>query len=234
MANEIGRLRYQVPGTSGVRLNTGRSATADCGDRTAVTGPGRQPCAEGVGFEPTRELTPPTRFPGVRTRPDYAIPPERHSVEAVNDADFAAAMGAALEEATAALGHGDVPVGAVLLDADGSVVDSDHNRREEFGDPTAHAEMLVISRRAREHGDWRLTGHTLVVTLEPCPMCAGAAMWARLDRIVYGAADLKAGGVWSLYNIPQDRRLNHRCEVIAGVRGDECSALLKDFFESKR
>jgi len=148
--------------------------------------------------------------------------------------DFIDQMGTALDEARLAIEHGDVPVGAVLLDASGAVVASDHNRREEYQDPTAHAEMLVISRRARELGDWRLAGHTLVVTLEPCPMCAGAAMWARLDRIVYGAADLKAGGVWSLYNIPQDRRLNHRCEVIAGVRSEECSALLKDFFESKR
>ena len=139
-----------------------------------------------------------------------------------------------MEEARLAVGHGDVPVGAVLLDATGAVVSSDHNRREELADPTAHAEMLVISRRARELGDWRLTGHTLVVTLEPCPMCAGAAMWARLDRIVYGAADPKAGGVWSLYNIPQDRRLNHRCDVIAGVRAEECGTLLSDFFARKR
>ena len=190
--------------------------------------------AEGAGFEPARELTPPTRFPGVRTRPDYAIPPGRHSVGAVNGLDFIDHMGAALEEARLAVGHGDVPVGAVLLDATGAVVSSDHNRREELADPTAHAEMLVISRRARELGDWRLTGHTLVVTLEPCPMCAGAAMWARLDRIVYGAADPKAGGVWSLYNIPQDRRLNHRCDVIAGVRAEECGTLLSDFFARKR
>ncbi len=152
----------------------------------------------------------------------------------MKDLDFTDAMGLALEEARAALGHGDVPVGAVLLDADGNVVASDHNRREEVADPTAHAEMLVISNRARELGDWRLTGHTLVVTLEPCPMCAGAAMWARLDRIVYGAADMKAGAVWSLYNIPQDSRLNHRCEVVTGVRREECAALLTDFFESKR
>ena len=152
----------------------------------------------------------------------------------MSDLNFNPAMGVAIGEARAALDHGDVPVGAVLLDMAGEVVAADHNRREEVGDPTAHAEMLVISRRARELGDWRLTGHTLVVTLEPCPMCAGAAMWARLDRIVYGAADLKAGGVWSLYNIPQDGRLNHRCDVIAGVRQDECAELLRDFFESKR
>jgi tRNA(adenine34) deaminase len=148
--------------------------------------------------------------------------------------DFIDQMGTALDEARLAIEHGDVPVGAVLLDAAGAVVAADHNRREELADPTAHAEMLVISRRARELGDWRLTGHTLVVTLEPCPMCAGAAMWSRLDRIVYGAADLKAGGVWSLFNIPQDRRLNHRCDVVAGVRDEECGALLRDFFTGKR
>ena len=129
---------------------------------------------------------------------------------------------------------GDVPVGAVLLDESGQTVGVDRNRREEFRDPTAHAEMLVISFRSREIGDWRLEGHTLVVTLEPCPMCAGAAVWSRLDRIVYGAADPKAGAAWSLYNIPQDRRLNHRIELVDGVLADECSELLSDFFEDKR
>ena len=112
-------------------------------------------------------------------------------------------MRQALEAATEAANTGDVPVGALLLDATGTVVTVDHNRREELSDPTAHAEVLVISARAREIDNWRLTGHTLVVTLEPCPMCAGAAVMARLDRIVYGAADLKAGAAWSLYNIPR-------------------------------
>ncbi len=139
-------------------------------------------------------------------------------------------MRQALKAATEAAGTGDVPVGALLLDATGAVVTVDHNRREELSDPTAHAEILVISARAREIDDWRLTGHTLVVTLEPCPMCAGAAVLARLDRIVYGAADLKAGAAWSLYNIPQDRRLNHRIDLIEGVLADECSALLTGFF----
>ena len=148
--------------------------------------------------------------------------------------DFSDAMEQALVEARAALRHGDVPVGAVLLGPDGTVVASDHNRREERSDPTAHAEMLVLSRAAREAGDWRLTGHTLVVTLEPCPMCAMAAVWARVDRIVYGAADLKAGGAWSLYNIPQDQRLNHRCDMISGVLASECGALLAEFFDSRR
>lgn len=129
---------------------------------------------------------------------------------------------------------GDVPVGAVLVDRSGEVVAADRNRREELRDPTAHAEMLVLSARAREVGDWRLTGHTLVVTLEPCPMCAGAAVAARLDRIVYGAADLKAGAAWSLYNIPQDRRLNHRVDLVDGVLAEQSSLLLESFFATKR
>ncbi|KAA3639484.1 MAG: nucleoside deaminase [Armatimonadetes bacterium] len=143
-------------------------------------------------------------------------------------------MDAALGEARAAIDHGDIPVGAVLLDSSGTIVASDHNRREERGDATAHAEMLVLSERSRAHDQWRLSGHTLVVTLEPCPMCAMAAVWARVDRIVYGAADLKAGGVWSLFNIPQDERLNHHIEVVAGIMENECRAVLAGFFESER
>ena len=143
-------------------------------------------------------------------------------------------MEAALTEAQRATEHDDVPVGALLLDPDGNVVASDHNRRELLNDPTAHAEMLVLSAAAQHSGDWRLEGHTLMVTLEPCVMCAGAAVHARLERIVYGAADLKAGAAWSLFNIPQDRRLNHRIELVAGVLEDECSALLTNFFELRR
>ncbi len=143
-------------------------------------------------------------------------------------------MARAIEQAQRGAEAGEVPVGAVLVGPDGSVVAADHNRREELGDATAHAEMLVLSSRSRELADWRLNGHTLVVTLEPCPMCAMAAVWARVDRIVYGAADPKAGGAWSLYNIPQDERLNHRIELEAGLMEDACSALLSDFFESKR
>ena len=144
------------------------------------------------------------------------------------------AMEIALDEARVAVDHGDVPVGAVLLDGSGDVVARNHNRREELGDATAHAEMLVISQRSRELGDWRLTGHTLIVTLEPCAMCAMAAVWARIDRIVYGAADLKAGACWSLFNIPQDERLNHRIELEHGVREDECRAILEEFFAKRR
>ena len=144
------------------------------------------------------------------------------------------AMRSALELAREAGAAGDVPVGAVLLDGEGREVAGDRNRREELADPTAHAEMLVISNRAREIEGWRLSGHTLVVTLEPCPMCAGATVAARLDRIVYGAADPKAGAAWSLYNIPQDRRLNHRVELTEGVLAVECAELLETFFRAAR
>lgn len=147
---------------------------------------------------------------------------------------YETAMRAALDLAREAGEAGDVPIGAVVLDASGDIVASDRNRREELSDATAHAEMLVLSRRSREIGDWRLTGHTLVVTLEPCPMCAGAAVLARLDRVVYGAADLKAGAAWTLYNIPQDRRLNHRVQLTDGILGDESTRLLESFFADKR
>jgi tRNA(adenine34) deaminase len=147
---------------------------------------------------------------------------------------YEAAMRAALDQARSAVGHGDVPVGAVLIDGQGLIVTADHNRREELADPTAHAEMLVLRAGARAMGDWRLTGHTLVVTLEPCAMCAMAAVWARVDRIVFGAPDPKAGAAWSLYNIPQDERLNHRCDLVAGVLADECAEVLEGFFEDRR
>jgi tRNA(adenine34) deaminase len=147
---------------------------------------------------------------------------------------FDDAMRLALDAARAAAEHGDVPVGAVLLDRDGVLVATDHNRREQTSDPTAHAEMLVLQAGARRIRDWRLNGHTLVVTLEPCAMCATAAVWARVDRIVYGAADLKAGAAWSLYNIPQDARLNHRCELVSGVLATEATELLRSFFEGQR
>ena len=143
-------------------------------------------------------------------------------------------MEAALTEARAAIDHEDVPVGAVLIDPDGRVVASNHNRREERNDATAHAEMLVLSAGSQQAGDWRLAGHTLVVTLEPCVMCAGAAVHARLERIVYGATDLKAGAAWSVYNVPQDARLNHRVDLVAGVLEEECSALISEFFEKRR
>jgi len=145
-----------------------------------------------------------------------------------------AAMETALAQAVKALAHDDVPIGAVLLDPSGSVVAADHNRREERGDATAHAEMLVLSERSKELGDWRLDGHTLVVTLEPCAMCAMAAVWARVERIIFGAVDPKAGALWSLYNIAQDERLNHRCEVVGGVEAEAGAALLGEFFSARR
>ena len=143
-------------------------------------------------------------------------------------------MEMALAEAVKASAHDDVPIGAVLLDPSGSVVAADHNRREERGDATAHAEMLVLSERSQELGNWRLDGHTLIVTLEPCAMCAMAAVWARVERIVFGAADAKAGALWSLYNIAQDERLNHRCEVVGGVEAEASTLLLSEFFSARR
>ena len=147
---------------------------------------------------------------------------------------FTEAMRFALVESRQAIEHGDVPIGAVVLGPDGSVVAFDHNRREELSDPTAHAEMLVLRAAAAALGDWRLIGHTLVVTVEPCAMCAMAAVWARVDRIVYGAPDLKAGAAWSLFNIPQDERLNHRCDLVSGVLAEECAAILGQFFDGRR
>jgi len=144
------------------------------------------------------------------------------------------AMGVALDEARAALGHGDVPIGAVVLAADGTVVARRHNERERRADPTAHAEVLALRDAAEATGSWRLTGMILVVTLEPCPMCAGAAWSAQVGRVVFGAADLKAGATGSLYNIAVDQRLNHTSDVRAGVRADECAALLTDFFAGLR
>ncbi len=143
-------------------------------------------------------------------------------------------MELALDEARQAASEGEVPIGAVLVDPQGVVVARDHNRREQNSDATAHAEMLVIAAACRQRGDWRLNDLTMYVTLEPCPMCAGAAVNARLARIVYGADDPKAGAAWTLYNIPQDARLNHRCEMRHGVMADESSALLASFFEQRR
>ena len=144
------------------------------------------------------------------------------------------AMRAALDEARDALESGDVPIGAVVLDADGSIIGRGHNVRERDGDPTGHAELVACRRAAQSLGGWRLTGCTLVVTLEPCTMCAGAIVLSRLDRLVFGAFDPKAGAVGSLWDVVRDRRLNHRPEVVAGVRADECGALLVDFFGNRR
>jgi tRNA(adenine34) deaminase len=126
-----------------------------------------------------------------------------------------------------------VPVGAVVL-RDGEVIPSRHNERERSGDPTAHAEILALRDAAEVVGSWRLEGTTLVVTLEPCPMCAGALVAARVDAVVFGAADPKAGACGSLYNLCVDPRLNHEVEVVAGVRADDAAALLADFFRQRR
>ncbi|MBT2441125.1 tRNA adenosine(34) deaminase TadA [Streptomyces sp. ISL-36] len=142
-------------------------------------------------------------------------------------------MGLALAEADRAALTGDVPVGAVVLSPDGAVLAVGHNEREATGDPTAHAEVLALRRAAARTGEWRLTGCTLVVTLEPCVMCAGALVQSRVERVVFGAYDEKAGAAGSLWDLVRDRRLNHRPEVIAGVRGEECSAQLTAFFRER-
>ncbi len=147
--------------------------------------------------------------------------------------DLDTAMGLALEEAAAAATHGDVPIGAVAL-VDGEVVARRHNERELTGDPTAHAEVLCLRDAATTLGAWRLAGVTLVVTLEPCPMCAGALWAARIDRIVYGTADPKAGAAGSLYNLCADPRLNHEVRVTDGIRAAESTALLQGFFAERR
>ncbi|HET7723521.1 MAG TPA: nucleoside deaminase [Propionibacteriaceae bacterium] len=128
----------------------------------------------------------------------------------------------------------DVPIGAVLLDGSGELVAAAANERELTHDPTAHAEVLVLRRRAAELGSWHLDGHTLVVTLEPCTMCAGASVLARVERIVFGAYDPKAGAVASLWDVVRDPRLNHRPAVVGGILADECAALLKDYFGTRR
>jgi len=128
----------------------------------------------------------------------------------------------------------DVPIGAVVVDSDGAVVGRGHNVREALGDPTGHAEIVALRAAADARGAWRLDGCTLVVTLEPCTMCAGAAVLSRVERVVFGAYDDKAGAVGSLWDVVRDRRLNHRPEVIAGVLADESAVLLDTFFASQR
>ncbi len=143
-------------------------------------------------------------------------------------------MRLALAEADRAVLHGDVPVGAVVVSATGVVLARDHNRREERADPTAHAELLAVRDAARAQGAWRLEGATVYVTLEPCPMCAGAMVNARIKKLVYGAPDPKAGAISSLYQLGADARLNHRFEVEAGVLADEGGRRLSDFFGELR
>ncbi len=149
--------------------------------------------------------------------------------------DLDAAMGRALELAAAAVEWGDTPIGAVVLGPDGAVLAESANEREKRGDPTAHAEVLALRAAAQVYGDgWRLTGATLVVTLEPCTMCAGASVLARVARLVYGADDPKAGAAGSLWDVVRDRRLTHRPEVRGGVLAQECAAPLEAFFARMR
>lgn len=147
---------------------------------------------------------------------------------------WAGAMRQALAEARDALATDDVPVGAVVVDAAGEVVGAGRNVREAAQDPTGHAEMVALRAAAGRLGRWRLDGCTLVVTLEPCTMCAGAAVLARVDRIVYAAADPKAGAAGSVWDVVRDRRLNHRPEVLAGVLEEDSAALLREFFGVRR
>jgi len=144
------------------------------------------------------------------------------------------AIDAALAEARRALVHNDVPIGALVLDADGAPIAAAHNERELTGDPTAHAEVLALGRAAVEWQSGHLDGCTLVVTLEPCTMCAGALVAARVERLVFGAFDPKAGAVASLWDVVRDPRLNHRVEVVGGIAEAECGAVLQDFFAQRR
>lgn len=148
--------------------------------------------------------------------------------------DYASWMSEAIAEARLALETGDVPVAALLFDSAGRRLAVGRNEREKTQDPTAHAEIVAIRAAAEAVGDWHLTDTTMVVTLEPCVMCAGAILSARIPRLIFGAWDEKAGAVGSVHDLLRDRRLNHRVEVTAGVEADACSALLLDFFEARR
>jgi len=143
------------------------------------------------------------------------------------------AMHLALEEARAAMEHEDVPVGALVIVGD-EVVSSRHNERQLTGDPTAHAEILALRDAATHLGTWRLDAATLVTTLEPCPMCAGAALNARIKHVIFGAHDPKAGAVETLYNLLADPRLNHEAQITSGVLADECGEILTSFFAERR
>jgi tRNA(adenine34) deaminase len=147
---------------------------------------------------------------------------------------FEPAMRLALDQAARSSASGEVPVGAIVLDGAGAVAGAGHNRQEADRDPTAHAEIVAIRQAALARGGWRLDGYTLVVTLEPCTMCAGAVAAARLDRLIYGAADPRAGAAGSLWDVLRDRRLSPHCEVIGGVLEEECAALLREFFARRR
>ena len=215
----------------------------------ALYRPAEARMAVAVGFEPTegfpshafeacsfgRSDTPPRKSVAAQIRrrriasAPAAVMWDSDAVSRWDDA-----MREAMGVARTASAAGDVPIGAVLLDADGVVVAAAGNEREQLHDPTAHAEVLVLRRRAEELGTWRLDGHTLVVTLEPCTMCAGASVLARVERIVFGAYDPKAGAISSLWDVVRDPRLNHRPQVVGGILADECGALLAEFFAERR
>ena len=148
--------------------------------------------------------------------------------------DFTYFMRMALQEAEAAAEENEVPVGAVIVHGERRVIASDHNRREQLRDPTAHAEMLAITQAAEALGSWRLDDCTLYITLEPCPMCAGAILQARISRVVYGADDPKSGAVQSLFKLLNDVRLNHQCSVVSGVLSEQCGNILSRFFQRQR
>jgi tRNA(adenine34) deaminase len=156
-------------------------------------------------------------------------PTEQHAPDGLH-----VLMGAALDEARLATLHGDVPVGALVVDPDGAVIGRGHNRREVDADPLGHAELAALREAATVMGSWRLDGCTLVVTLEPCTMCAGALVQARIATLVYGADDAKAGAVVSLFDAVRDPRLNHTPVVVRGVRAEESSTLLREFFAERR
>jgi tRNA(adenine34) deaminase len=160
--------------------------------------------------------------------------PSEPAHPAAGQQQYAAWMGQALEVAAGALATGDVPVGAVVLSPEGEVLGSGHNQREADGDPTAHAEIVALRAAAWARGSWRLEDCTLVATLEPCVMCAGALMLARIGRLVLGAWDPKAGACGSVWDLVRDRRATHRVEVIGGIREQECSQILLDFFAGHR
>lgn len=160
--------------------------------------------------------------------------PEFRQIETTTTALYAQWMGLALTEAQHALLTDDVPIGAVVLGPDGEILGLGRNEREAHGDPTAHAEVVAIREAAAKLGEWRLAQCTLVVTLEPCTMCAGAIVLARIPKVVFGAWDEKAGAAGSVFDVLRERRLNHWVEVFPGVREDECAALLTDFFATHR
>jgi tRNA(adenine34) deaminase len=150
------------------------------------------------------------------------------------NADFHPFMEEAIKEARKGFESGEVPVGAVLLTADGEIIARAHNQPISLSDPTAHAEMLVLRSAGEFYGNYRLTGTTLVVTIEPCLMCMGAALNARISCLVFGASDPKSGAAGSLYNLAEDNRLNHRIEVVPGVMADECGEMIREFFRLRR